>query len=113
MGVGFHEWAEKRGEKVGSEDIGASDGKGPDELVFEFVELAFGFFGELEDVFGVSQEFFSGLGQSRAASVSQKQCGFEILFELLEGDAEGGLADVECFGCSGHAAVFGDAEKVA
>ena len=61
----------------------------------------------------VTQQLFAARGQRDAAAVALKQGGVEGALELLDRDADRGLADAKRSGRAGHASGAGDLSEVA
>src|SRR2546425_1713831 len=105
-----------KGAEEGGDDVGADGGVGAyaEVACFRAAQCLHGFDGFVddgEDFVAVEQEFFAGVGEVGGAADLVEEFDAEGFFELAHLSGDGGLAEVQFFGCTDVAAVFCDRLK--
>jgi hypothetical protein len=108
----LEELAHERRQEISAERLVAADDEAPDLVGLEPLDSILGAIDEGEDLGGVVQELLPGAGELNAAATPEKERRAEALFEVLDGDGQGRLADLEGLGGGGHAPALGDALEV-
>jgi hypothetical protein len=78
---------------------------------FEFAKSFFYFVAKVDQAFGVVQQEGSGIGEADGAGSADEERLAQIVFELPNGEADGGLRAVEAFSGAGEAAFLGNHQK--
>ena len=88
-----------------------AEGKFAAGQAFEFGEAFLDFVAEIDKAFGIVAEEGASVRKADGARAAYKEGLAEAVFELADGEADGGLGAIEAFGSAGEAAFAGDGEE--
>jgi hypothetical protein len=78
---------------------------------FEVGKAFFYLVAEVDEALGVFLEDHAGVGHTHRPGATNEQGLAKTVFELADGEADGGLCAEEALGSAGKAAFFGDGEE--
>jgi hypothetical protein len=77
----------------------------------EVVDGAADFIAQVQNTFGITDQEPAGVGKLAGAGAAGEEGFADFVFQLADGDADGGLGTVELLGGAGEAALAGDGEE--
>src|SRR5580700_11338879 len=77
----------------------------------QVVHSAADFVAEIQDAFGITEQEPAGVGKLAGTGAAGEEGFADFVFELADGDADGGLGAVKLLGGAGEAAFAGDGEE--